>query len=187
MKDPGCSRRTRASGRRAGAPSIAVAMVGVKRKLRRARTRERQDSRAMPYKVCLSCADTDPLQHLGLTRIAWRDRQGWRKCRPCTTARMQEVGRSTPAGMQAIERRRRPKSTSPWMDEVERRRRPKSTSPWMDEVERRRRPKSTSPWMDEVERRRRPKSTSPWMDEVERRRRPKSRSVCLPFMQYAGN
>ncbi len=106
MKDPGCSRRTCAAGRRAGAPSIAVAMVGVNRKLRRARTRERQDSRAMPYKVCLSCVDTEPLQHLGLTRIAWRDRQGWRKCRPCTTARMQEVGRSTPAGMQAIERRR---------------------------------------------------------------------------------
>ena len=53
----GCSRRTRASERRAGAPSIAVAMLGVKRKLRRARTSERQDSRAMRYKVHLLAID----------------------------------------------------------------------------------------------------------------------------------
>ncbi len=77
MKDPGCSRRTRAAERR-----------------------------AMRYNVRLSSVDTEPLQHLSFTRIARRDRQGWRKCRPCSTARMQEVGRSTPAGMQAIERRR---------------------------------------------------------------------------------
>ncbi len=106
MKDRGCSRRTRAAGRRAGAPSVAVAMVGVKRKLRRARTRERQDSRAMRHTLSFAVIDMEPLQRLGFTRIAWRDHQGWRKCRPCTTARMQEVGRSTPAGMQAIERRR---------------------------------------------------------------------------------
>ncbi len=57
MKDPGFSRRTRASGRGAGAPSIAVAMVGVKRKLRRARTSEGQDSLSMQYKVGFTAGD----------------------------------------------------------------------------------------------------------------------------------
>ncbi len=37
-----------------------------------ARTRERQDSRAMRYKVCLSSIDTEHLQHLSFARIARR-------------------------------------------------------------------------------------------------------------------
>ncbi len=75
MKDRGCSRRTRAAGRRAGAPSIAVAMDGVKRKLRRARTRERQDSRAMRHTLSFAVVDMEPLQRLGFTRIVWRLRE----------------------------------------------------------------------------------------------------------------
>ncbi len=42
-------------------PSIAVAMLGVKRKLRRARTSERQDSRAMRYKLSFAVGDMEPL------------------------------------------------------------------------------------------------------------------------------
>ena len=64
MKDPGCSRRTRASGRRAGAPSNSRRYGWREAQAQAARTRERQDSRAMRYKVCLSSIDTEHLQHL---------------------------------------------------------------------------------------------------------------------------